>query len=361
MNILLITHQGDMAGSTNSISYLAKGLASRGHNVFLACRQESLIFQLLKDSKATAVPMQFKGKFDFANAKEIARFCANNAIDIVNAQSSWDRYGAGLAKLFYGLKAPIIHTRRQMPKSSGLFIQNWFYLLTAKEFVAVSTQVKDGLEKLGIPSARIKVIENGTPSEKYVLPKIEDEQQRLRIKYNITPSDVVIGCVSRLKEQVQLLLSLAHVQTSVTVLFVGIEETDDLKDASKGLERHRIIYVGAVSSEEVLYYYKVFSVKVLPSTMEGLSQSLLEAMALGVPVIATAFAGNIDLIEDGENGLLYENNNIRQLASQIEKIIESEKLAHKLIQGGHVTAFQKFSIENTVTKYEQFFAELIER
>ena len=50
MNILFLTYQGDIAGSTNSISYLAKGLASIGHNVYVGCRRESLLYSMLSDT-----------------------------------------------------------------------------------------------------------------------------------------------------------------------------------------------------------------------------------------------------------------------------------------------------------------------
>ena len=63
----------------------------------------------------------------------------------------------------------------------------------------------------------------------------------------------------------------------------------------------RIISLGMITGEETLNHYQIFDIDILASVMEGLSQSLLEAMYLGVPVVATRAAGNISLIKDYEN------------------------------------------------------------
>ena len=60
MNILFLTYQGDIAGSTNSISYLAKGLAEKGHNVYVGCRKESLLYEILSNTKVNLIGMKFK-------------------------------------------------------------------------------------------------------------------------------------------------------------------------------------------------------------------------------------------------------------------------------------------------------------
>ena len=84
MNILFLTYQGDIAGSTNSISYLAEGLAERGHNVYVGCRKEALLYSLLSDTKVKLIEMTFKSKMDFANMKHIKKIVKfNNNICIL--------------------------------------------------------------------------------------------------------------------------------------------------------------------------------------------------------------------------------------------------------------------------------------
>ena len=91
MNILLITYQGYMAGSTNSIAYLASGLAERGHLVCVGLKRESLLWDKLEGTQVIRVPMQFNGRFSRTNVKEITEVIRRYDIEIINAQSSLDR------------------------------------------------------------------------------------------------------------------------------------------------------------------------------------------------------------------------------------------------------------------------------
>lgn len=359
MNILILTYEGYITGSTNSIAYLSRGLTEKGHNVYLGCRRESLFFEILKGSKVHLIPMEFKGKLDFNNIKHIKEVVQKNKIQIINAQSSYDRYTSIFARWLYGLKVKIIHTRRQTPKSVGWWFQNIFYVKGTDKMVAVSHGVKKELVKIGLPSEHIEVIFNGTPKEKYdnIDPVLVED---LKKEFDIKADDFVIGCVSRLKSQIHLMQALQYVTKPVKVIFIGISSNEQFdKIISSYKVPHKIYFKGIIPMEQTLNYYKIFSIKVLASQMEGLSQSLLESMALGVPVIATNYAGNPDLIKDGENGLMYENNNPQELAEKIELLMNDNSLMEKLSRNGKKTALEDFSIERTVCNYEKFFQGIL--
>ncbi|GAA4834586.1 glycosyltransferase family 4 protein [Algivirga pacifica] len=360
MNILIITCWGGMAGSTNSISYLSRGLAERGHNVYVGCPEGSLLYNLLEDSKAILVPMKFKGKLDLDNMRHIRDLVKEHNIQLINAQASYDRYTVGFAKWLYNLPVKIIHTRRQKPESIGGFLQNWFYTKSPDKIVAVGHEIKKQLVQKGLPESHIEVIYNGTPAEKYELKNPEISQE-LRKRYDIHKDEVVIGVVSRKKQQSHLLSALQYIEQPLTVLLAGVEEFPEYKAITDKYEvPHHIIYAGKVDAKEILYFYDLFTIKVLASNMEGLSQSLLEAMALGVPVIGTRAAGNIDLIEEGVNGLFFEEGDAVQLAKQIERLLKDKELQDRLIANGRKTAFEDFSIEKVIDNYERFFREQIE-
>lgn len=360
MRILFLTYQGDTAGSTNSIAYLAKGLSERGHEVFLGVRRESLLWDLVEGSKVQRIAMTFNGKFDFNNWRQIRDTVQKHEIQLINAQSSHDRYTSIFANKRYKLGVKVVHTRRQMPLSMGGPLQLFLYNKWTDGIVAVSKQVKEGLINLGIKEAQIEVIHNGTPTEKY--QHISEAQvDSLREKFNIQPSDFVLGCVSRIKNQIQIIKALKLIDEPLKMIFCGIEPTDEMKEIISTYKApHQLYFEGHVEGNAILSYYKIFDADILASTMEGLSQSLLEAMALDTPVIATAYAGNLDLIEDGKNGLLFEDGDIEQIARLIEKIRTDKVLRQKLIENGKVTALQKFNIENTISNYEQYFESLIQ-
>ncbi len=361
LKILFLTYQGDMAGSTNSIAMLATDLANRGHQIYLGCRRESLIYQMLEGSKVHLIAMTFAGKLDFQNMRQIKSAVETYQIQLINAQSSWDRYTSILAKWRYKLPIKIIHTRRQRPLSIGGFLQNFLYNKGADGFVAVSNGVADGLKKMGLNASKIKVIYNGTPRDKY--QNLDQAQTEvLRQKFQINPNDFVIGCISRRKQQEQILQALALVDYPVQLIFVGIRKEADLE---KWLDKlpaiHQVYFEGEVGANEILHYYPLFDIKILASNMEGLSQSLLEAMAMEVPVIATDAAGNPDLIKREVNGLLFQEGNIKELASTITRLKENPKLRQALATQGKKTALVDFSLDNTVKGYEKYFEDILKQ
>lgn len=359
MNILLVTQEDILAGSTYSVSYLAKGLAARGHFVAVAARPGSVLDDVMKGSGILFLPYTIKSRFDTSAMLRLKLWTEEYKIDIINAQSSKDRYITVLARLFFRMRVVVVHTRRQVSLSVGGFFQNLIYVNGTDKIVAVSDGVKKSLMKNHIPEKHIEVIHNGTPADKY--SRIDDEVvRRLANKFSITPSDLIVGCVSRRKKQDQLLKALKFVTTPVKVIFVGITEDEELMQIRNEWQvKHRIYYEGEIPGDEAIHYYKLFTCTVLCSTIEGLSQGLLESMYLGTPVIATAAAGNLDLLNDGENGLLFRDEDVEQLARQIELIKKDESLRNRLISGGITTASDTFSIERTVVNYEKLFDRLL--
>ncbi len=360
MNLLFLTYQGDIAGATNSIAYLTKGLADRGHQVYMGCREESLLYRMLENTKVHRIPMHFRGKIDFPLMRRLRDVIKEYDIELINAQSSLDRYTSVFARWRYGLDVKVVHTRRQMSLSMGGLLNKLIYYRGTDKIIAVSEPVKASLVKQGIPASHLQVIHNGTPIEKY--SRIDEKKiQELKEKLHIQEGDIVIGCCARLKHQVQILQALQYVKEKTKVIFVGIDEQEEFKKYYDLLPHEIHIMGDNVPNEEALHYIKLFTINILPSTMEGLSQSLLEAMALGIPVIATAFAGNLDLIKNEENGLLFDHENIHQLAEKIELLIHQPGLRKKLATAGQKTAMQDFNIERTIDNYEAFFAELTSR
>jgi len=358
LSILILTCEGDMAGSTNSISYLARGLAARGHRVFLGIRKEALLNDLVTGSDVVPIHMTFASKTDPENMRQIRDAVRNHQIQIINAQSGKDRYTSILANWRYRLKVKIIFTRRQMSKSFGL-LSSGIVNLGTDGIVAVSESVKKSLTDKGIQSSKITVIQNGTPREKYLDLDPEKTEELLK-KYGIKAGDFVIGCVSRPKEQDQILQAIGILPFPVKAIFLGIESTSDYERIISTFELpHQIYFEGNLTGSEVLNHYRLFQVSILASVMEGLSQSLLEAMYLKVPVIATRAGGNPDLITHQKTGLLFDDNDIKSLASFIEKIYSDPNLGTDLATNAYQLVQDHYLIDRVVDEYEAYFYRLL--
>lgn len=360
MRLLILTHQGNLAGSTQSIAFLAAGLARRGHQVWAAIPPGTLLNQMLHGTGVTCVPVHYRGSWDFTAARTLARLIKKEGIQLACPQSTKDRYAMLWARLFMGIHIPVVHVRRQMPESLGGWLQRLLITLAADRVVAVSQGVARGLMAKGVPKAKLVVIPNGTPAAKYA--NLDPQRTaELRQRYDLPEGTRVVGCVSRRKRQYQLLQALPLLPPDVTLVLVGVTQPQiaELYEQWVGTPppavAQRVIYTGPVPPSETLQWYPIFTVHALPSITEGLSQSLLEAMALGVPVAAAAAAGNLDLIKDGENGLLFPDADPAALAQVLNRLLADAPLRQKLAEAGRHTALIDFSVEKTVDGYEKLF------
>ncbi len=172
--------------------------------------------------------------------------------------------------------------------------------------------------------------------------------------------DIVIGCVARMKRQDQLIAALSYLEPTIKVLFVGIEPGSLDHWVRQHQVKNSIIYAGKLNRIETLASYCLMSVNVLPSDMDGFGLVLVEAMAMGTPVIGTNYGGIKNVIEDEVSGLLYANENPFQLAEKIRRILQDESLRTRLIAAGQRRALEDFSIEKTVGNYEELFQRLIQ-
>ena len=360
LRILLLTFQGDLAGSTNSISYLAKGLAERGHTVVVGCRIESLLYEILEGTKVIRIPMTFRSRFDLTNMRQIRDAVKKYDIQIINAQSSLDRYTSIFAKIIYRLNVKILHTRRQNPRDVGFWLKRKFITIFTQKVIVISEGLKEIFLREGFKPHEVHVIHNGMPLERYNQWSMERVNE-LKVKYGITDNDIVVGCVSRYKRQEFIVEAMAVLnRPEIKLMFVGIEKDILEPYLEKFQLKNEIIFTGPVEDADVLNYYKLFTVNVLASTMDGFGLVLLEALAMECPVIASDFGGIRDIIQEEENGLLFPNDNLSVLAQKIDRLVNDAALRNKFIEAGKKMV-NKFSIEHTITNYEKFYTSFVDK
>ncbi|MDQ7051485.1 MAG: glycosyltransferase family 4 protein [candidate division KSB1 bacterium] len=114
-------------------------------------------------------------------------------------------------------------------------------------------------------------------------------------------------------------------------------------------------------SREVEKLYNGFDVFCLSSVSEGCSNVILEALACGVPVVATRTGGNPELVQHDETGLLFEVHDADGLAQQLLRLYQNNDLLHALQEAGPRTIAARFSLERTVDKYQRLYESLLQR
>ncbi len=117
-------------------------------------------------------------------------------------------------------------------------------------------------------------------------------------------------------------------------------------------------FIGYVSSSEVPALYSSASIYALPSIHEPFAYTLLEALSCGVPAIASAVGGVPEIITNGRNGLLVEPRRPAQLAEAISKLLDDEKLAHRLGRSARDVMERSFNLDLFAEKFDRELVEL---
>lgn len=227
----------------------------------------------------------------------------------------------------------------------------------------------------GYDPGRITVISNGISLSR---PEGRSAEGGLRRELGLPPEAPLVAVLSRLnhlKGIEYFLEAAARVATrfpEVRFAIVGDGRTicDGLIVESpykRELEAHavrlglggRVVFTGfRLDVPELL---AEVAVSVLPSLSEGLSNAVLESMAAGVPVVATAVGGNPEAVQDGVSGVLVPPRDPLALARAICALLEDRQMAARLGQAGRQRVVERFSAERMVRETERFYLELLAR
>jgi glycosyltransferase involved in cell wall biosynthesis len=355
VKVLHLTHQGDEGGSTNSITWLSQGLAERGHEVWLACRPESLIARRFRSGPVRVVPARLpRGVGLLAESVRWRRWIARHSIDVVNAQASLDRHLVSYVRLL-GTRAAVVHTRRNLARTAGGWLRARFDAATTDAVIAVSQGVADDLVRRGLPSARVRVIRNGLPLaelERADPVRVESLRRDLALREGVP----VVGVVARRKSQGDLIRAARRLQRPIELLLVGVEEDPEIGAlAAEAAPEVRTLCLGFRA--DVAPLSALFRVFVLPSEIEGFSLALLEAMARGLPCIATDAGGNAEALSDG-CGWLVPPGDVGALANALAGALADPDAARAMGARARERVLAGFDVSATVARTEELYEEL---
>jgi sugar transferase (PEP-CTERM/EpsH1 system associated) len=218
--------------------------------------------------------------------------------------------------------------------------------------------------ELGLLASSFEVIPNGVDVEHFR----PNPQARIdvRRKLGAGPNTLVAGTVSRLDpiKDHGTLLRAAEIalQKGVDLRLVIVGDgpqraalEHDL--ASKPGLAHRTLLAGDL--RDVSDWLNGFDVFVLPSLSEGMSNTLLEAMAVGVATIATSVGGNLEVVEDGHSGLLVEPRDAEKICDCLIQLAAAESWRRELGRNARERVVARFSVERMLKQYEEMYCQLI--
>lgn len=239
------------------------------------------------------------------------------------------------------------------------------------QFIAVSQDLSHWLvDTVRIPAGKVSQIYNGVDTQRFAtLARKDDSPAGIPIEFRRCDNRLVVGTVGRLvavKDQ-QLLLLAVHklilkrpwLRAWLRVLIIGDgPERTGLGNQIERLALTELVWL-AGDREDIPELLRSMDIFVLPSLGEGISNTVLEAMATGLPVIASAVGGNPELVQEGTTGLLFPAGDADALTHALMTLIDDPALRRHMGRAAAVRIRQNFNWQRTVDSYLGLYDELL--
>ena len=307
MNIILMANHLNTGGIASYLVNLSRGLARRGHKVWVVCDDGNCV-ELLKKCGVHHVHMDIRVKSEvhlkmWLALPRLIGLIKAQKIDLIHANTRVTQVMAALASRLTG--KPFVST------CHGFFKPRLFrrmFSCWGQGVIAVSHGVRDHLIKdFYLSPSRVRLIPNGIDIDQFTMTSPQ-KRQEMRRQWN-AQGHPIIGIIARLSDVkgIDVLINALPVvlaqfpQAKLWIVGEGPQH-NDLRNLveNRGLS-------AAVRFEPVVNraadILPVFDVFVMPSLQEGLGLSVMEAQAAGIPVVASNVGGLPDLIDDGKTGL----------------------------------------------------------
>lgn len=345
-------------GLENGVVNVINGLSRAEFLSSVCCLQTKGEFaQRIRDERCEVLEFGLQPGTDIGLPWRLARSLRKLQADIVhtrNAEAFY--YGAAAARL---AGVPVIHSEhgRVFPeKWHRAWVQRVMLRGVAAAF-AVSRQLADDMvTQIGVPPGTFRVLYNGVDTGKFGVRRRPEPGKSM----GQSRPEVTIGSVGRLvkvKNYGFLLRVLARLPAELRwrLLLVGEgPERSSLEQAIRELGlADRVQLLG--HREDVPELLSQFDIFVLPSVSEGMSNTLLEAMAAGVAVVASDVGGNREIVEPGRSGLLFPSDTLESAVQAIATLVADSDLRAQLAAAGIERAENTFGMRAMLDAYEELY------
>ena len=370
MRIVYTVLDGRMSGGQVICGHLMAAAVSAGHQVCLITPNLGEFTEQVKSRSIEVIQMPMERTFFFHRSVAFAKFLRDWDADLVHCHSAVA--GTILARIgAYLAGVPLIsHVHIENKFSDVRWIQKLQIILdnitaiVVDKIITISNATKSSLIDQGISSNKITVIHNGISLTEQLddMPEVDQLRSTLGLKNN----SHVVGTVARLcpvKGQREFILAarnICNLYPNTEFLVIGEDYEfegkyrSNLENLVKELDLEEFVHFLGFRSDvrRLIHSFEIF---VLPSWIEGLPVTILEAMAARKPVVATSVGGVPELVLDGETGILVPPRDVPGLSKAIESLLDEPDIAHQMGNKGYEYVHQEFSHEKMWTQVQQLY------
>ncbi len=287
---------------------------------------------------------------------------------ILHAHTSHAHSLARLAQTLLLVRQPLVVTRRvDFPLKPG-YGNRWKYLSPAVRFIAISEAVRQALLDGGVPEERIRLVHSGVDPLRLGGLRVQGPEwneavlEPLGLHAMDGPLWICVAALVDHKDHRTLLRALKALEQGGRTVQLALAGDGDLRTELESLTRElglsdRVHFLGRVDTRTLAALHRAATGFVMTSKLEGLGTAVLDAMAAGVPVVATAAGGIPESVLDGKTGWLCPIGNEQSVARAMEAVtVESWQVSHpdstevrRRVEAAHAHVLAGFTQDSMVS------------
>jgi glycosyltransferase involved in cell wall biosynthesis len=346
--VLQIFASPQWGGGEQYVFDLSRNLLNLDYKIIFVSRKSPDIAGKLAEIGANATWLPMKFLFDIWSIWKLAQIVDRQSVDVVHTHIFKDAFIGLFASKFSRRKPRVVLTRHLVKKAKTGWLYRWLYKRIDKiVFVSHLAQGEFLSSSPSIAASKMEVVHNSVP------PVGDDEVAiNLREKYGIDKHTTLLAFVGRIVPEkgievlIEALRSLSHLDFCLLVAGKGqvaYEEGLKQRVGAYGLAE-KVIFVGFVN--QVGAFIRETDIGVLPSICrESFGLTVIEFMQAGKPVVATNNGAQVELIEDGRNGILVSPEDVVALKDVIIRLVENPGDRFDLGGNARNTFIEKFAYD----------------
>jgi len=359
MRILHTEWSDDLGGQEKRVLAEAAGLRDRKHSVALICREHAKIRGEAIKSGLEVHTLPMRKLYDIASMIKLSQFLKGNRFDIINTHSGVDSWIGGIASRIAGVPVLVRTRHLNIPLKRSLL--NFIHYLPDMYITCGENMRSNLIGNCGFPAKKVISIPTGVHAEYFHVKR----NPEAKLRYGLDKDAIVItnvGIFRKVKGHEVMLKSVAKVMNQLPkAKFLLAGDGPDKKELEEmankmGIGKH-VLFPGFIDNIPEIYSFT--DIAILSSWSEGLPQSLLQAMAAGVPVIATNVGGVPEVVVHEESGILIEAGDHTALAEGIIRIINHPDLAVRMAVRAKAIVLQGHSMNSMLDSIESLYQRLL--
>jgi glycosyltransferase involved in cell wall biosynthesis len=365
--VLLVIGQLHRGGAEGQLVLLARGLAGSAFDPTVACLSEIAEphATYLRDSGVPVAVIPRRGHGDLFRVRSLAALVGSSGADLAHSFLVGANAYAYAATRLAGLRRLVVSSRTTMPMParSRRLVHRWVFG-HAERIIANSETVRDFTAGYyGAPPSRIRVVRNGVDLEAY--REAAGSRETVRAALGIARDALLVGTLGRLSREknLELFVDLAaalsrEIPGSRFVIAGEGPHRAAVERAVKAASLEGALRL-AGAREDVPDFLSALDLFVLTSDTEGLPNAIMEAMAAGLPVVATDVGGVREVVTEGETGHLVPRGRLVPLLGAARSLLGDDALRRRMGEAGRRRIAVEFSagrmVSATAAVYEEVF------